>query len=659
MSYAESRVNMQIQRIDTGSDPSLDALATQVTAPAIELDQGLQYEPIQDDRELLEKAYTVRDALSKDIAQQKHSILSAIPDSAPLARSDFADLDVCIDFATQGNWTYLSRKSFAVDAQWLGDITRSMLRNRPVEVEIATVRPFDRICGALGEASLYRQRTGVMFGAMLRRIQGLEYTRPVAMVDDRAAMRIPNHQEPNSEDIITSTYHRLERAGVVKPDDVPGEDFLLLPLSTSEAQTDELIEHIDASESGVIAVYGDGQVFLRPSKRVYESMVEQYNSGDTELYRSGVLLRKADGTPTQTALEAATYMHAMNAQFTHVRLRDTPIVNALSECNVNKRGSESLSIVLQSLNITHQDRDHTIYYDGQFTNPYKAVYALTRLLHHEVSRVIESLSELDDVAKAMKPKDYFNHNYNSEKGMWPEDVQGVRAVGSELPLHFEPGEITSAAIIGYGPFSYPGIAIAPFMAKGAKIDISDLLPGNIDFAKEWFSGNAEESHNGVYRRFAEQLRSAKRSGRFYTDAEQRLKETGNLHIAALEDLPSDSAQVVLESFVSCSNNIEKYGFYETIRQKARIMTWTPRSMMISVHMVGSGGWNNSGDHEGVKIPAANLTIGNIEGGYRAAGLRIVNCVPLHADSNFREDYKGMVVIFAKPDTIDRPLSLSE
>ncbi len=634
----------------------LDTVAGLV-APAVEFDQGLLYEPVRDDRELLEKAHAVRDELSKDIARQKQAISLAIPESAPRIRADFVDLDVAIDYAMLGDWTYLSRNGFAVDAQWLGDITRSMLRNRPVEVEVAAVRPFDRIrSGSLGEASLYRQRTGVMFGAMLRRMQAFEYTRPVAMIDDRA-MRVPASQEPNSEDIVTSTYHRLERAGVIKPGDVPGKDFLLLSLSASEAQTDELIERIDASESGMIATYGDGQVFLRPSKRVYESMVEHYKSGDAELYRSGVLLRKADGTPTQTALEAATYLRAINTQFTHVRLRDTPIVDALGVYNVKKRDSESLSIVLQSLNITHRDRDHTIYYDSQFTDPNRAVYALTRLLHHEVSKIIESLSELDDVAKAMKPKDYFNHNYNSEKGMWPEDVQGVRAVGSELPLHFEPGEITSAAIIGYGPFSYPGIAIAPFMAKGAKIDISDLLPSNITFAEEWFSGNAEESHDDVYRRFANQFRQGKQSGRFYAHAEQQLREAGNLHVAALEDLPADSAQVILESFVSCSNNIEKYGFYETIRQKARIMTWTPRSMMVSVHMVGSGGWNNSGDHEGVKIPAANLTIGNIEDGYRASGLRVVSCVPLHADSNFREDYKGMVVIFAKPDTIDRPLSL--
>jgi hypothetical protein len=75
-------------------------------------------------------------------------------------------------------------------------------------------------------------------------------------------------------------------------------------------------------------------------------------------------------------------------------------------------------------------------------------------------------------------------------------------------------------------------------------------------------------------------------------------------------------------------------------------------------MVGSGGWNNSGDDEGIKIPAANLSLQDIEGAYRSAGMRIVNCTPLHADASFREDYKGMVVVFAKPDTTERPRPLA-
>lgn len=648
MNYAESLTDTFTN--DENVTP-LDTLAHRVTAPAVEHDSGLQYEPIRDDRQLLEKAYAVRDELDKEIKRQESDIQRSIAGMA-LFRADWNNFQIDIMRASKGDWSYMLCRDFAVDPRWLTEITRSMLRNRPVEVELGTARPAKE-----DKANLFaRQETGTLFGAMLRRVQSFEYVRPVVMVDDRITGDAHQQKQRHAE-VIGETYHQLELTGIIRHDDTPGKDYILLPLSRSEAKTDELIEHLDESEAGLVATYGDGRAFLRPSKRIYDSMVEQYASNDDDLYRSGVLLRNADGTPSQAALEAASYLDTINTNFTHVRFRNTQIAHLLGH-EVRKRASESLSIILQTLHITHPDRDHTIHYDGKVCKPEWAVYALTRLLRDEVSKIIQSIGELDNVAKVMKPKDYFNHNYNSDVGMWPEDAQGIRAIGSELPLHYGPGEIESAAIIGYGPFSYPGIAIAPFMAKGAKIDISDLLPSNIDFAKEWFSGTAEESHSDVYRRFAEQFRRGKQSGRFYTDAEQQLKEAGTLHVAALENLPSESAQVVLESFVSCSNNIEKYGFYESIRQKARIMTWTRRSMMVSVHMVGSGGWNNSGDHEGIKIPAANLTIGSIEDGYRSAGLRVVSCVPLHADSNFREDYKGMVVIFAKPDTIDRPLSLN-
>lgn len=651
MGYVEQAPNLQLY--DCTVDP-FDTSVEEITAPAIEIKAGLQHEPIRDDHSLLEKAHAIRAELEQDIARQKLAISESIPPHSSFILRDFEELKFSLHSAAKGNWQYLDKLGFAVDRQWIGDITRSMLRDRPVEVQLAAIKPPEYSDDALERDQPFReQQTGLLFGAMLRRVQGLEYVRPVVMVDDIQTRTDPLLAGLQGEQLIKATYDRLGRLGIITVSDVPGKDFLVIPASRNIARADELIEHLDDTETGVVADYEDGRIFLRPSKRVCDSMAEQYKGRDSDLRKSGILLRKTDGTFTPTALEAASYLHAINADFTHVRLRNVPLISLLGRFSVTSRDSQSLSTVLQTLHITHPDRDHAIYYDSRVVRPEWAVYALTCLLKQEVDKVIQTLGELDDVAKAMKPKDYFDHNYNTEM-MWPEDAQGTRVIGSELPLHYSLGEIESAAIVGYGPFSYPGIAIAPFMAKGAKIDISDLLPANIEFAREWFEDKAYETHARTYRRFADRLRQGKQSGRFYTDAEKRLRETGNLHVAALEDLASDSAQVVLESFVSCSNNIEKYGFYESIRQKARIMTWTPRSMMISVHMVGSGGWNNSGDHEGIKIPAANLTIGNIEDGYRSAGLRVVNCVPLHADATFREDYKGMVVIFAKPDTIDRP-----
>jgi hypothetical protein len=254
----------------------------------------------------------------------------------------------------------------------------------------------------------------------------------------------------------------------------------------------------------------------------------------------------------------------------------------------------------------------------------------------------------------MKPVDYFDHNYNDEKGIQAEDVQGIEASGDEFPLIFAPGDITSAAIIGYGPFTYLSLPLASFMAEGATIDISDLLPENIAFVDQWLAGE-NEVQDAAYRRFGDAFRKT-RSGKFYEACEKQLRKHARSHVAALEDLPSNSVQVIAEGFVSCSRNIEKYGFFSSIREKARIMTWTNKSHMVSVHMINSGGWSNSGDHEGVTIPAARLSMADLEDGYRSAGLRIVYRKRLEsAKTKIRKDYNGMYIVIAKPDTLERPV----
>lgn len=644
----------------------------ELISPAPETVTGqLLVESIQDETALLDKAVSIRDALDDELASMYDRLTkryrSMTGYSLRAIESDLRNLKDGIAKTPDKGWVSVCRDQglkqpiLRLNSGWLHDIARNMVRNRPVEVEVSSITP-NRFADKLLLPVSYRdaieqQESGLAIGALLRRIQGLDYVRPVAVVDDLSLPAFVGTPEENRMAATRQAYELLREHKNIGLNDIPGKDFLILAHSGYADRYDEFVDRLEEAEPGFIAHYSDGRAYLRPTERIQESVAHQYSHPNSKLVREGILLRNTDGKPSDAVLQASTFLDKVNSQFTHLRLHSRDLQSIIGSYIHPVEQEQEVSMLLQALDISHPDRDHNVYYDFRRGSEYVAI-AFASLLRREVQNIVSSLQSLKAVETAMKPADYFDHNYNDEEaGIWPEDQQGVTALSAELPLHYRPGDIESAAVIGYGPFSYPALAIAAFVKEGGVIDISDILPTNVAFAQEWFDGTAGKAHKDTYTRFANQLRLGRRTGKFYEGCEQRLQEIGRVHVAAFEDIPSDSAQVVAESFVSCSYNIEKYGFYEAIRQKARIMTWTPHSMMISVHMVESGGWNNSGDDEGITIPAARLPKGELEDGYRSAGLRVVKSVPLHADSAFREDYKGMLLVFAKPDTVEKPASI--
>jgi hypothetical protein len=421
-----------LQPVESGYEDA-KAIAAHLATPAAETSGGdLLHSTIDDDKELLKQAIAIREQLDHELRQQAASIGTARKDGY----SHWSALSYALQRARKGEWSWLRRCGLEVNPGWLNDITRSMLRNRPVEVEIAqTHRPHvDRTTDghyALEYGDMFKhQSVGVEFAAMLRRIQGFDYTRPVVKVDDLlfstehfAVSALHRHNA------LQAAHHSLQVNGAIGADDQPGRDFVFVPQTRSVEHIDELMEKLRQSEKGIIVPYKDGRIYLRPRDRIYESTARQHAAVDSRLSHEGVLLQTADGTPTDIARDAAGFLDPVNTKFTHIRLYDTPLQDQVGLNRKLPEKHQALSILLQSLDIAYPDRDHNIYYDHRLMPPKEAVFALTSLLYDEIDKVITSLGELDDVRQVMKPKDYFNHNYNPEDETWPEDIQGAHVKG--------------------------------------------------------------------------------------------------------------------------------------------------------------------------------------------------------------------------------------
>lgn len=601
--------------------------------------------------ELSDRAWVLHDSLSFVVERLAGGIIDTLR---------LRSLDSFIESAEEGCPDTLEEAGLKVTPEWLTDTLWKILGDLPVEVEVArSAAPFMSDSDSTSFSTRFTdyrnmfhgQEPGLALGAMLRRIEGLERIRPVVLVEDR--FRASDHDAT-----VNAAYAHLLKTGVMYAEGQPGKDFLIVPLSRGEANAKKVRETLERTEAGMVVPSSDGAVRFRPFPRLANGIARQWDVPTTgSHYHEGVLLQGPDGEPTDVVVEAASYLNPINSFFTHLRVCQGSL-NGEKRFDTEK--DQALSMLLRAMDKTYPDRDHRIYYDPKHMTPTEVSYVVVRMLQHEATRIIKLLSALSDVRSAMKPLSYFEHNY-AQRRIWPEDLQAIKTVATELPLYYSPGEVSSAAIFGYGPLTITALAVAPLMEENVMIDISDPVPENVAFAEEWFNGTpgvgSFDKQQTVYKRFGDEFQRYAQDKEFFARCTEQLRSKGRLRVAALEDLPSNSVQLLVESFVSCSRSVEKYGFFEAIRQKARILKWDNKSMMISTHMVRSGGWNNSGDDEGVLMPAANLSIDDIRNAYESAGLEVVRCVPLRSDDAIRKDYKGMVVIFARRARHTRPSGL--
>lgn len=520
-------------------------VASYLTQPAIEKGSGtLLYEAIKDKEIFAQRAAELLTGLDQELDNWYRN--------GPYTYQWFSDITRAIEAAEASDFSLLNSYGFEMDATWLNDMVRSMLKRQPVEIQIATTNTLAMTYSLRTPELQYTpdyqgiltgQTGGMYFASMLKQLPCMEYVRPVVIMDDALypTERFAGITHAHRDAVVCEAARQLEfRYGIISPEDQPGSDFIMMRYSDlAITAVDELIEELRQCEEGLVVPYRDGSLWYRPFPWIAERVERKSLDTRQKLVQPGILLKEPGGRPTKVAYHAASFLDPVNKAFTHISLVDQAS-GAPSEQEINA--------VLSSLNLITRDHSHSISYDSDRVSENVTLYVLTRLLRHAVCAVAESFTAYDTTA-AMKPEVYLQHNYGNPEGVWEEDVQGINALATLLPRFLSPGSVSSAAIIGYGPFSWPALAIAPYLAPTATLDISDILPKNIALVEQWRNGQASPEHAAVYETFGDLFRYFRPD--FYHDCETRLQQQSSTRVAALEQLESNSVQVLMESFVTC------------------------------------------------------------------------------------------------------------
>ena len=553
----------------------------------------------------------------------------------------------------------------SVRRTWIPEIVHHLLRGKPFSLHVDTAHTYSaintRMQGGLQRGHTSTERLSGLVAGLLR-----------DAIPDHSRMHtldiIHDFIDPASGEYFDDTSRRriadaslgiLENTAALRPNDAP-ERTLTVHTKDLPSSALEIGELLAKSNPGNIVVK-EGAVsnatWFVPNKSHIESL-PGLSAVDRTLLSDPILLAETekdstDGTPSPTLLRAASMLAGPNPDDA-MRLH---IVGA-----PERQEFLEASILLDAAMLLRHDKQHAIYVDTAYKKNEVLFYAFARMLESEIEKYQATLRHHDDIqnmdSAAYADKCYGSNVEQHEGGILPEDNMAADILANALPplldtLRCEAdkkGEQTRGIIVGHGPFSFMTLGIE----SGVELlELSDPARSNRLYIHEAMRGHNLQ-YNLITKKFEEAYirhdLGKRGSPRFfppdasrYHGSGQRLRSKATITSRKFNELPPDTYHIIGDPFAGCSYSPFKTDFFDAVQWKARALKRTPGSFMISLHVIGSKGW----DYAGGNFPASELSQDEVLWGYREAGLKIRHFKPLIAGGTLRDGYEGMVLVIAQ------------
>lgn len=424
--------------------------------------------------------------------------------------------------------------------------------------------------------------------------------------------------------------------------DLPGR-FIRISQPPNDEDAD-----VEALEGALLAAAGGkstcgGSVTFHPASWLIEAVADLPAESRAAAQCAGIAIRDVTGRPSPAAAAAAAFL--ASADLGEID------VHVLPEAAAGLR--HALYILLRATGRIRRDSYHVIGLDRvaldeeakEPTGDRALTTALAvglaaasqRYLRGKIRRRVD-FSELDATG-------YLHDQYGQEidnlrpSGILAEDEDLICWLAQTLPSFLVEGSVVRLAVPGWGPFSYLGLLLAPFLAADAIADLTDPADSNVRFACRWQAGLLDPKDATVAEKFERFI--ARAGGARYVGCEKRLRSHARIGPGELSALAPGAYDVVADPFVSCSISSSRQVFWESIRTKRQALNDGPNAALVSLHMLGSHLWQT--------YPNVYLSVGDVVQAYADTGLETQIFVAerrLGGDL----DWDGMVAVIARPVT---------
>ncbi|HEY9411352.1 MAG TPA: hypothetical protein VIP77_17365 [Jiangellaceae bacterium] len=533
-----------------------------------------------------------------------------------------------------GDAADLARLGVDIEYAWLDDVLTAVVSGAPY-VEIETVGPYaahhidaDGRLDVSFDNLPADERAGILLAALLRdAFEDSPNVRIVALLDDlNDDLGGRDFSAADRDRYVVQMSKIFYEYGVLRHNDVPGRDYVLLRESAAENHVDDLIERLAASGHGRIEQTDSGDVVFRPSAAFVERLALNSPSRIREFGRRGILLKRS-GRATCHALDAAGFLDPINEHVMHVVMLDARFTSQ----------QDKTYALLRAIEVVHQESHHNVFYDAEVLSPEAIAFAVCHVLIHELRRLISLLGRYDAWAE-FDSTEYLTRNYGTT--ILPEDLGILRFVSAELEqLGVAESTLQQVIDVGAGPNLYPAMLVAPCLADGGTLTLLEYAASNRAALEYGLGEIATDFDSSPWQKFEDAMRSQSQR---YDGVAARLPSVCRVVAGSVFDLPEEAHDLATSFFVAESITTSRREF--RVAMRALVRTVKPGGVLITAHMVGSTGYHAG---EGTRFPAVHLTPQDIEEACRDADLDFTLHLVGDDAVKARSGYEGMAVVVAR------------
>ncbi|MDX1765821.1 MAG: hypothetical protein R3313_02615 [Candidatus Saccharimonadales bacterium] len=615
---------------------SVEVIAGLLTKGAIEtLEHFEEVKALPNKEQLRDHAEFIVETISGEATSIHNRLIQQLAKLSPEQRQSTQRLMEAID---SGDEEAMKNSGFTVEYAWFDDIVATMLQGHP-PLEIETVSPyaFVHVNPENGELEVDkanippREMAGILASRLIRIINpGGHNARIVSLMDEFSSDAKEKPLTPEEQArYVKAMYDFYLDADVLMPEDKPGEDFILLRESELAEKVDDLIIKLEESGNGEVVTADNGEVIFMPNRGLVDKLALHSRNRVKEFNKKGILLRRADGTPTCPAMDAAGFLNPINKKFMHVVMQDRKMA----------KQQDQVYAMLRSIDTVRQERYHNIFFDSEHP-PEVIEYALAKIIQTHTENFLKGLDAYDEWEK-FDPYEYVKRNYG--EAILPEDSSIIETVIRSLERSGVPaGSLEHVAEIGSGPNLYPLMLVTPYMKPGARAELLEFTKANRDYLQKVVDGEMEGEHAEYWHKFADLMQ--KIGGGLYSRAEERAKDAADIKPGSIFELEKNKYDLISSYFVAESIVDTQRPFREAIESMSQALK--SGGIMVVAHMVGSEGYHAG---EGTHFPAVSLSIKDLEETYKDAGLEfeLSSAGGEEITEKAREGYHGMAVVVAR------------
>jgi hypothetical protein len=498
---------------------------------------------------------------------------------------------------------WLARLGLDISYLWLEDFITALLTGAPF-VDIETVGPYashhvdeEGRLTVLADNLSVDERAGILIAAVLRDVlSSCSNVRIVALLDDFSEIDGEALSDDDRYRYIIEMGKLLLDHGVLRGDDIPGQDYLLLQESSYQAKVDELIEKLSHSGRGVVEHHPNGDVIFRPSATLIEQLALHSRDRIREFRRRGILIKKA-GRATCQALESASFLHPTNKHIMHVLMLDRKFASQ----------QDKTYALLRALDIAWLDSHHNLFYDTSKLSPEAIAFAICELLIRELKQITTHLKRLEDW-ESVEVGSYQDH----VDALPSDTVTEIAAFMSTKLSTWDRPLAIDATDVGAGSSLLPALLLTPYVAKDGKISLieyagRDRVVLSEDLQDIW--------QNWRVTPLARLERELTQRHYEYAGATSRLPDLCRVNPGSICTLEADAYDLASSFFAAESLATSRREICLAVRCLARSLR--PGGMLITTHTLASEPDQPDGDR---RFPARSLTRRDIHEAYLDAEL---------------------------------------